>query len=210
MKNNNNNKKTIVQTILQYRKIIMLCLIFIVLPVICITTLYVGQYINNKPVVFVDYEYEDMSAKQLEKKFEFDLIATKYTEPTFSSDGSVSTSGSIKFDITVGNKVDSNIDSSKITVKLAACANWIGYAAEGSSETTIYFNDDSTYTIYSFNQEFPQSPLFLVNLDKEDVYIYALLSWSEKIDGSSEYEEVNVVVKFDYSDYIDKDTYFVE
>ena len=192
------------------RKVIMLAMIFILLPVICISWLYISEYNANKPQVFTDTKAKVVSKNYLKDKFDFNLYVSDYTEPVFEEkDGKVSTvkNGSLKIRVDVGNKIDTNISTNSISVKVVAAANWVNYTSSQTS-TSVKFNGNNTCTISNFSEKWPQSPLWLVNVKKESVALYVLLTWSEKKDEESTSTEKSVIVKYKYNQYVTNNTVF--
>ncbi len=206
-------KKNIFQILVEYRKLIMLILLFVLVPVSLVTGVYVSEYIDTKSNPYA--EYDKVSASYFDDKFtDFQIYVGTYTRAEFDfedtySDGTpkLLKSGSIDIKTEVGSVVEGSgiVAADGVDFEFTLAADWNETTYKGYSSNTP-FND--TYmgnsSISSVNFLPKISPLWLITVTEKSYKMHVKISWTvkDKDTGYESYETVRMLLS--YNQYIDK------
>ncbi|MFI3328929.1 MAG: hypothetical protein R3Y05_00430 [bacterium] len=209
------NKTSIYDTLLKYRKLIMLSAFLIVAPIFLIVAFYTTSYKTNKPDPFASVSYVSSTIEEINNtkfKIEEYYIETFYGQTAIDEDGNQSylgdgDGGKIVFKLDTGAAVDTNIVGDSLRVEVYATYNWVNYTSgKGSSNSINIPSNLSTITISNFVTDWNKKPFWFVKVDLEDVNFITSFSWTEEINGES--KTVTYVIESDYDDLINENTKF--
>ena len=182
------------------RKIIILSIFFIVIPIFVLVTLFVTTYVNNKIEPFPNTTATYTTVKKIDS-FDFDFYCSEYNVPTKGS-----STTTMKFKAAVSNK-KTNHEIKNIKYKLVMGSNWNGNktSSVSSSELTFSKTDTKNYvttSITNFNFKYPDRVLLFINIKAPTVYVN--LTWTETKNGSTTQETKNYIITYDFEDYFIK------
>lgn len=185
---------TFKQKLKKYRKIIFILLYILIIPIICIPSIYITTYNKNKPVVFANTDVKTITSSKLDY-FDLDVYAEEYVNATSITPGSITlkaTINNIKENITnvsIQFEIDTNWKSNKVTNSTTRDFNSKNALIPGEEYEIPY-----EIIMRNISTIYPVKSLPFITI--KNPYVYAKIIW--EYDGV---EEI-AIVRYTYDQYI--------
>ena len=165
-------KRNFSEWLMTYRKIIILVLFFILVPIVLVTAIYTGNKANGTKVYFNSESNEFIRTKKfidIEKFDVFDLDVD-YTKRSSLFNDDEENPEQIGHIYSFSFKYDKNIqDVSKISVKPVLLAPWSTYQVQ---KDALSLNESTSRTLtIEFEKISPYQPLWFVNVSNPIMYL---------------------------------------
>ena len=202
----NTKAKNTISFFTQNKKLIFILLYLIILPILSAVLIYSITYFKGRPKLFLtnqnDQEkYVAVSNFKSYKKSKYANfeISLDYKKPIFDHDKKIiETNGQFKFNFKINFKNDGikyvdNTAKIKVEADTFWKSNKLTDTEKSLSKSTDWDKNKSFRDVNSYmtiNKYFPIKPIFLINIDQSDYYIFIKFSFKVELPRPNETEEI--------------------